>query len=84
MTLREVIAESGATVSFPKELENIECRKEDLSNELLFNYFNTSNFSNDILSIMEKIHTAKEKGYENFSLFFVTDPVELRVFTLNF
>ncbi len=83
MTLRKVIDESGATISCPRELENMECDKRDLCKKDLFNYFNTSKFQNDIPNVMSQIHLAKERGYKNFSLFFATDPVELRVFSLN-
>ncbi len=88
MTLREMIDKLGANVTCPMDLENISfANEENISDEILLEYFSSSKFQNDVLSVMSKIHTAKNKGYYNFSLFFAKNEkaqLELRVFDLRF
>lgn len=80
MTLRNVIYDCGATcVKFPKELEKLECDTGDLNNEILFNYFNSFKFQNDISSVVSILHNKKKYGVSNFSLFFTTTPITIKI-----
>lgn len=84
MTLRNVIYDCGATcVKFPKELEKLECDTGDLTDEILFNYFNSDKFQNDISSVLTILHNEKKHGFYNFSLFFTTTPVTIKIFPHN-
>ena len=83
MTLREIIDNSGSAKGCPMDLKDLEVRDgEEISKKVLFDYFESSKFQNDVLSVMDKIHIAKDEGYDTFSLFFDSSeetPLSLKV-----